>query len=212
MFDSPSFGAGVALAFSLLVGIGPQNAFVLRQGLRREHVLAVVSACSLFDFLLEAAGVGGLGAAVRARPWLGVWFGAGGAVFLAAYGVFAWRRALRGESLPSQQGGASLSRNGALAQCVAFTFLNPNVYLDTVVLIGSVGAQQPRDAVLSYFIGAAGASTVWFFGLGFGARLLAPVFARARAWLVLDAIIGATMFTLAWVIGSQTLELARKLA
>jgi L-lysine exporter family protein LysE/ArgO len=192
-----ALGTGFALGATLLVAIGAQNAFVLRQGLRREHVLAVVCACSLFDWLLMAAGIGGLGAAVRSRPVLAGWFSAGGAAFLFGYAAFAWSRALKPGSLQPQLAAPALSRRTALAQSAAFTFLNPHVYLDTVVLIGSVGARQPPGTLGSFFVGAGCASTVWFFALGYGARLLAPLFAQPAAWRVLDAAVGLIMFALA---------------
>ncbi len=109
---------------------------------------------------------------------------------------------LASESLQAGAAGPPLRRRDALLQCSAFTFLNPHVYLDTVVLIGSVGAQQSRAGTLPFFLGCAAASAVWFFGLGYGARLLAPLFARPYAWRVLDGLVGATMFALAWTIGA----------
>lgn len=190
-------GTGFALAASLLVAIGAQNAFVLRQGLRREHVFAVALACSFFDWLLIGAGMAGLGALVRAHPHVDAWIGAGGAAFLFGYGVFALRRACNPQVLHAQGGGAPLRLRATLVQCAAFTFLNPHVYLDTVVLIGSVGARLASGTLASFFVGAASASTVWFFGLGYGARLLAPVFTRPLAWRVLDVLVGLTMFVLA---------------
>lgn len=202
-----ALGTGFALAASLLIAIGAQNAFVLRQGLRREHVLLIVGTCSVFDWLLMAAGIGGLGAAVQAHPRLAQWLGAAGAAFLAAYGLLAWRRAMTASVLRADSAaGASLTWRRALVHCAAFTFLNPHVYLDTVVLIGSVGAQQAQGTLVSFFLGAAAASTVWFFALGFGARLLAPVFARPFAWRALDALVGATMFVLAYKLGADALR------
>jgi L-lysine exporter family protein LysE/ArgO len=186
------------LAASLLVAIGAQNAFVLRQGLRREHVGAVVCACTIFDWLLIGAGIAGLGAVVRGHPRLAAGIGVGGAVFLVGYGLFAWRRAWRPRALLAENAGAPLSLRQALGQCAAFTFLNPHVYLDTVALIGSVGAQQASGTRGAFFLGAAGASTLWFVVLGYGARLLAPLFSRPLAWRVLDALVGLTMFLLAY--------------
>jgi L-lysine exporter family protein LysE/ArgO len=200
------FGTGFVLASTLLVAIGAQNAFVLRQGLRREHVFAIALACSLFDLVLEAAGIGGLGIAVKSNPSLGIWFGGGGALFLFSYGVYAWRRALKPGAMHSQNGGAALSLRSALVQCAAFTFLNPHVYLDTVVLIGSVGAGQAPGTAPSFLFGAASASALWFFGLAYGARLLAPVFERPAAWRALDAIVGLTMFVLAFLLGLDAFD------
>jgi L-lysine exporter family protein LysE/ArgO len=200
------FGTGFVLACTLLVAIGAQNAFVLRQGLRREHVFSIALACSLFDLVLEAAGIGGLGVAVKNNPDLGIWFGAGGAVFLFSYGVYAWRRALKPGALHSQNDGAALDLRKALVQAAAFTFLNPHVYLDTVVLIGSVGAGQPAGTGPSFLFGAASASAIWFFGLAYGARLLAPIFERPAAWRVLDAVVGLTMFVLAFALGLDAFD------
>lgn len=194
------FGTGFALAASLLVAIGPQNAFVLRQGLRREHVLAVVAACVTYDWLLIGAGLAGLGALVAGQPQLAAWFGYGGAAFLATYGVLAWRRALRPRALDPAMAGRGLSLPSALLQCTAFTFLNPHVYLDTVVLIGSVGARQAPGTLGSFYLGAGAAASTWFVSLGFGARLLAPAFSRPLAWRALDAVVGVTMFVLAWAL------------
>jgi L-lysine exporter family protein LysE/ArgO len=122
----------------------------------------------------------------------------GGAVFLFGYGLFAWRRAWKPQALNTSRAGASLSRRTALLQCTAFTFLNPHVYLDTVVLIGAVGARQAPATQGSFFLGAAGASALWFAALGYGARWLAPVFSRPIAWRALDALVGLTMFVLAF--------------
>jgi L-lysine exporter family protein LysE/ArgO len=201
-----ALGTGFFLAASLLVAIGAQNAFVLRQGLRREHVLLVVCACVLYDWVLIGAGMGGLGLLIRGTPALSRWFGLAGAVFLLGYGAFAWRRALSSESLRTDHGGPALSTRAALLQCTAFTFLNPHVYLDTVVLIGSVGAQQPLGAQGGFFIGAGSASAAWFFSLGFGARFLAPLFALPYAWRLLDGIVGLTMFALAVLLGAAALR------
>ncbi len=198
MSDTTVMGTGFVLAASLLVAIGAQNAFVLRQGLRREHVLAVVCACMIYDWLLIGAGVAGLGALVRDHRGVATWLGAAGATFLCGYGLLAWRRAWRPRALLAQSAGASLPLRDALLQCTAFTFLNPHVYLDTVVLIGSVGARQTPGTLGSFFVGAAGASSVWFLLLGYGARLLAPLFSRPMAWRALDVLVGATMFILAF--------------
>ena len=167
---------GFALGLTLIVAIGAQNAFVLRQGLRREHVGLIVAFCATADAALMLAGV----------------LTAGGALFLTAYGLRALARARRGGSLGAAAGAAPLTRRAALAQTAAFTLLNPHVYLDTVLLVGSVGAQM-GEARWWFGAGAASASLVWFTSLGYGARLLAPVFARPRAWQVLDALIGLTM-------------------
>jgi L-lysine exporter family protein LysE/ArgO len=192
----PVFVQGLALSLGLIVAIGAQNAFVLRQGLRREHVGSVVLFCAVADAVLIAAGVLGMAQALGQSPKLARALALAGAAFLAVYGWQALRRARQAHRLKAVEGGAGLRRGAAVAQAAAFTFLNPHVYLDTVLLVGSIGAQQP-DSLRGWFIaGASGASLFWFALLGFGARWLAPWFARPRAWQVLDGLIGATMFAL----------------
>ena len=185
--------AGFWLGLSLIMAIGAQNAFVLRQGLRRQHVLAVVLTCALSDALLIAAGVAGFGALAQRLPWLEPAMRWGGAAFLMAYGARAFLSAWRGgQALDAGTGAGGL--RAALATCLALTWLNPHVYLDTVVLLGSVSAQY---AARPFAIGAMTASFVFFFTLGFGARLLAPLFARPAAWRVLDAGVGCVMWAIA---------------
>jgi L-lysine exporter family protein LysE/ArgO len=192
----PVFVQGLALSFGLIVAIGAQNAFVLRQGLRREHVGSVVLFCAVADAVLIAAGVLGLSQALGRSPGLARALALVGAVFLAVYGWQALQRARHAHRLTATEGGGGLGRGAAVAQAAAFTLLNPHVYLDTVLLVGSIGAQQPA-ALRGWFIaGASSASVFWFVLLGFGARWLAPWFARPRAWQVLDGLIGLTMFVL----------------
>jgi L-lysine exporter family protein LysE/ArgO len=192
-----AFAQGLTLSFGLIVAIGAQNAFVLRQGLRREHVGSVVLFCALADALLIAAGVLGMAQALGERPALARALALVGAIFLATYGWQALRRSRQPQALALSGGGGAFGRGAAVAQAAAFTLLNPHVYLDTVLLVGSVGAQQPA-ALRGWFIaGASFASFAWFVLLGYGARWLAPWFAQARAWQLLDRAIGATMFVLA---------------
>ena len=199
----PVFVQGLALSFGLIVAIGAQNAFVLRQGLRREHVGSVVLFCALADAVLIAAGVLGMAQALGDRPALARGLALAGAAFLALYGWRALRRARQSQQLQAVVAGAGLSRAAALAQAAAFTLLNPHVYLDTVLLVGSIGAQQP-DALRSWFVaGACSASLIWFGALGFGARWLAPWFAKPQAWQVLDGLIGLTMWVLAGLLVSH---------
>jgi L-lysine exporter family protein LysE/ArgO len=190
-----SFLPGFALGLSLILAIGAQNAFVLRQGLRREHVFWVCLTCALSDALLIAAGVAGFGALAASLPWFETVMRFGGAAFLVCYGLLSFRRAWRGDSALQVATTAGASLSTALLTVLAFTWLNPHVYLDTVVLIGSVSAQYGDR--LGFALGAMTASFVFFFGLGYGARLLAPLFARPRAWQVLDALIGAVMWMIA---------------
>ncbi|PHV31998.1 amino acid transporter [Janthinobacterium sp. BJB312] len=190
------FLQGLTLGLGLIVAIGSQNAFVLRQGLRREHVGAIVLFCALADAALIAAGVLGMASALGQRPLLASALALGGAAFLAVYGWQALRRARRPQQLRAAEGGAQLGLAAILAQAAAFTLLNPHVYLDTVLLVGSIGAQQPGVLRGWFIAGASAASLLWFASLGFGARWLAPWFARPRAWQVLDGLIGITMFVL----------------
>ncbi|MEQ1684329.1 MAG: LysE/ArgO family amino acid transporter [Burkholderiaceae bacterium] len=192
----PVFVQGLALSFGLIVAIGSQNAFVLRQGLRREHVGSVVLFCAVADAGLIAAGVLGMAQALGQRPGLARALALAGAVFLALYGWQALRRARLSKQLRAAAGGEGLRRSAAFAQAAAFTLLNPHVYLDTVLLVGSIGAQQPAALRAWFIAGASSASLFWFALLGFGARWLAPWFARPRAWQVLDGLIGVTMFVL----------------
>jgi L-lysine exporter family protein LysE/ArgO len=206
--------AGFGLGLSLIVAIGAQNVFVLRQGIRREHVFVVATICAVSDAVLIAAGVGGMGAALQAAPWLiGVarW---AGAAFLVGYGLLAARRAWRGSEsglVVDEKGGdpapgapgpvatATATRTALLPvvlTCLALTWLNPHVYLDTVILLGSVGATF-GDQRWIFAAGAMLASVVWFFSLAYGARLLGGVLATPRAWRILDGIIAVVMIAIA---------------
>jgi L-lysine exporter family protein LysE/ArgO len=192
-----ALATGFALSASLIVAIGAQNAFVLRQGLAREHAGAVALFCAACDALLMGAGVLGMGQTIAALPVLARAMAAAGALFLAAYGGRALWRAWRPGVLHAGESAAPRSRRRVLAQAAAFTFLNPHVYLDTVLLVGSVGAQQPPALRMVFLTGTCAASFAWFFGLAYGARKLAPWFEQPSAWRVLDALIGITMWTLA---------------
>ena len=196
MFSS-AFTTGFLLMATLIVAIGAQNAFVLRQGIRKEHVAAIVAFCALADLILMSAGVAGLAGVLGRSPVLVALLTAGGSVFLVWYGVQALRRASQPQSLRAATGDESLTLRGAITQAAGFTLLNPHVYLDTVLLMGSIGTRQPPDMRVWFVGGAACASGVWFTTLGYGARLLAPIFARPRAWQVLDTAVGLTMLVLA---------------
>jgi L-lysine exporter family protein LysE/ArgO len=195
---SLAFVQGFATSAALIVAIGAQNAFVLRCGLRREHVLAVVLVCAVSDALLITLGIAGLGALIQQSPaWLAI-ARYGGAAFLIGYGALAARRAWRaGESLHGAAGGAPLTLAAAVSTCLAFTYLNPHCWLDTVVLLGSIAAQRPAAERVAFGIGATSASFVWFFALGFGARLLRRLFERPLAWRLLDALIALVMWGIA---------------
>ncbi len=198
--------AGLAAGLTLIVAIGAQNAFVLRQGLRREHVLPVVLVCALSDLVLVAAGTAGLGVLVTGAPALLTVVRWGGAAFLLTLAALAARRAVRPGGLDPASGAGATSARSAVGTSLALTWLNPHVYLDTVLLLGSLAAGYAAahtsgvpgpDAVRWLFgAGAMVASVVWFTALGFGARLLAPVFARPAAWRVLDGAIAVVMATI----------------
>ncbi|QTD43957.1 LysE/ArgO family amino acid transporter [Ottowia testudinis] len=193
-----AFLTGFTLSLSLIVAIGAQNAFVLRQGLRREHVGAVVTVCAVLDVALMAAGVFGLGALVHASPRALQAITWAGAAVLVLYGLQALKRALAPAQLLASQSGAGAPRAQVVRQVLAISLLNPHVYLDTVVLVGAVGAGQPAALRPVFLLGAATASTLWFAALGYGARLLTPLFARPAAWRVLDLAVAALMFSIAW--------------
>ena len=185
---------GFATGLTLIVAIGAQNAFILRQGIRREHVLPVVAICTVSDMALMAAGVAGFGALITAHPQVVTLARFGGAAFLIVYGMLAARRAWRPSGLtPSEAGPSRLA--GVVLTCLAFTFLNPHVYLDTVVLIGAL-SNEHRDGRWLFGVGAAVASAVWFTTLGFGAGRLRGLFARPTAWRILDGLIAVTMIAL----------------
>lgn len=188
-------GSGFAIGGALIVAIGAQNAFVLRLGLQRVHVGPVVLFCALADLLLIALGVAGIGRLLQHLPGLETGLTLVGALFLLAYGLLALRRALQPGSLHAA-GAATMPLRLALAQAAAFTLLNPHVYLDTVLLVGSIGAQQSAGLRPAFVTGAGLASLIWFSALGFGARWLAPWFAKPVAWRVLEGLVSATMLLL----------------
>lgn len=205
MSDGSAFASGFALSAALIVAIGPQNAFVLQQGLRREHVGTVVLFCAAIDALLMAAGVAGVGAALRHAPTIAALLSLGGAAFLVCYGLSAFRRAWRAGAALGGSAGARLDQRAALARAAGFTLLNPHVYLDTLVLVGTVGAAWPPQGRPLFVAGASLASLAWLLGLGYGAAALAGVFARASAWRVLDVAVGLTMVTLGAKLARDTL-------
>jgi len=190
-----SFVPGFALGFGLILAIGAQNAFVLRQGLRRENVFWICLTCAVSDAVLIAAGVAGFGGLAEKASWFGPLMRWGGTAFLLWYGARSFRSAWVGGAAMPTDGPNGASLRGALLTVLALTWLNPHVYLDTVVLIGSVSAQYP-DRV-TFALGAMTSSFVFFFGLGYGARVLAPVFRRPAAWRALDTVVGLTMWAIA---------------
>lgn len=203
----PTLLAGFGLGLSLIVAIGAQNLFVLRQGIRRDHVFAVATICAVSDAALILVGVSGLGAILEAAPWAIEVVRWAGAIFLTGYAVLAARRALRpsGATLSVAEDASRPSRTPVVtatrlapvvSTCLALTWLNPHVYLDTVFLLGSIAATH-GDQRWMFAIGAMAASVVWFFSLALGARFLSGILDTPRAWRILDAVIAVVMFTLA---------------
>ena len=195
----PPLAKGFALSASLIVSIGAQNMFVLRQGLKREHVLPVVLFCAVADSVLVIAGVSGLGRLLAAVPGLSMALSLGGAAFLSWYAIGAFRRAVRPATLVVE-GDSRLSLAAALAATAAFTLLNPHVYIDTVMLMGAVGSSLPENQRIFFIIGASSFAAIWFASIGFGARFLAPLFARSAAWRVLDVVTGLMMTAIALIL------------
>lgn len=192
-----SYLQGLGLGAGLIIAIGAQNAHVLRMGLRRQHVGLTVALCIVIDGVLISAGVAGMGALIQRHPALLALVRWGGVLFLAAYGLRAFRQAWHGASLRLDGQAPAMSTAQALAAVLALSLLNPHVYLDTVVLLGSLGGRQAGAGALWFALGALTASVLWFVSLGYGARLLTPWFARPAAWRWLDAGVGAVMATLA---------------
>lgn len=186
---------GFVTGAGLIIAIGAQNAFVLRQGLERSHVALVVMVCAFSDIALILCGVAGVGAMVREWPALLQALRFGGAIFLGWYGLQAAHRAWCGTATLVVAQGKERSRRRVLLACLAFTFLNPHVYLDTMVLLGSLSTRYPGMAQWAFGLGACVASVTWFSVLGFGARFLEPVFRKPLAWRVLDG--GIAIFMLA---------------
>lgn len=199
--DFSAYIAGLALGASLIIAIGAQNALVLRQGLKREHVFAVSGMCVAIDWVLIALGAGGFGSLIAHFPAITSLAAWGGAAFLAVYGAVSFVSAMRSETMSAEEHSGrepvTASIASVLAATLAVSLLNPHVYLDTVVLLGSIAAQYEPAERVRFVLGAWSASAWWFFGLGYGARLLAPLFARPIAWRILDVLIGIIMWSIA---------------
>jgi L-lysine exporter family protein LysE/ArgO len=187
--------AGFTLGLSLIVAIGAQNAYVLKQGLKKHYVFMVCAICALSDAVLILAGVAGFGALIEIYPQVEQFARYAGAAFLLVYGARSFLSAIRGNHSLDPEGDATASAWQTALACLAFTWLNPHVYLDTVVLLGSISAQYPSQVLFA--LGACTGSFVFFFSLGYGARLLTPIFHKAVSWRVLDALIGIVMFAIA---------------
>ena len=191
-----AFLKGLGIGASLIIAIGAQNAFVLRQGLLRQHVFTCALICTLCDMVLIYAGVAGVGALITAAPNLLVFAKWGGAAFLIIYGArSAWAAFHSGGMAAKDE--VPRSHLATIVAALSFSLLNPHVYLDTVVLLGAVGGQQPENARGVFAAGAMTASTLWFFGLAYGARLLAPLFAKPIAWRILDGVIALVVWLIA---------------
>ncbi|MBB3261932.1 L-lysine exporter family protein LysE/ArgO [Paraburkholderia bannensis] len=200
-----AFSHGAALCASLIVTIGAQNAFVLRQGILRSHVGKIVLLCALSDFILIGAGVGGASALVERYPTFVHLVLYAGLAWLVWFGIGALRRAVKPSHEVMDAAASAKAQNAPeqrawpiMLMTLAFTWLNPHVYLDTFLLIGTAGAREPEGARLAFAIGAMCVSAVWFIGLGYGARALAPLFKRAAAWRVLDGAIGSMVLLIAF--------------
>lgn len=188
--------AGFAAMFALIVAIGAQNAFVLRQGLVRQHVFWICLICAGSDAILVSAGVAGMGTIVKVVPHLLNFMAWAGAAFLIVYGALSIRRALKPETLHAAVNGG-LPLQSAVLTSLALTWLNPHVYLDTLGLLGAISTSFEGSSRIAFAGGAIAASFAFFFTLGFGAQFLAPVFARPRAWMILDIVIALIMWSIA---------------
>ena len=192
-----AFLKGMGLGGGLIIAIGSQNAYLLRQALKREFVLTCIAICIICDVILIGAGVAGMGKLITEAPGLLLWIKITGAIFLIWYGVRAARSAFNPSAMATAEGGSVNNRRAVIAAMLAFSLLNPHVYLDTVVLLGSIGGQQPGNGRWYFMLGAMLASAIWFSTLGLGARYLTPLFAKPQAWQILDGIIALVMWTLA---------------
>ena len=192
------FFTGLILGASLIIAIGAQNAYVLKQGLLKSHVFIICLICALSDAILIAIGTSGVGKIVETHPdWLRIitWLGAG---YLIIFGLTSIRSALKNESLEAASQGSKQNLKTVVSTVLALTFLNPHVYLDTVLLIGSIASPYSDDERLYFTLGAISASFIWFFSLGYGARLLLPVFSKPSAWKILNIVIALIMWWIAY--------------
>ncbi|MGR3198675.1 MAG: LysE/ArgO family amino acid transporter [Paracoccus sp. (in: a-proteobacteria)] len=187
---------GMMTGLSLILAIGAQNAFVLRQGLRGQHVLAVCLACALSDAILIVLGVTSFGRVAAWLPWLSPVMQVAGAAFLIWFGALSIRVALRSDDALVIGSGSSVGLRRTLLACLAITWLNPHVYLDTVVLLGTISTRFAPDTA-SFAVGAVSGSFLFFFSLGYGAARLRPIFARPSSWRVLEAVVAVVMWTIA---------------
>ncbi len=194
--NATDYFSGFFLGLSLIIAIGSQNAFVLKQGLKREHVFIICLFCAISDALLISAGVAGFSTVTARFPQVVTIAKVAGVVFLLGYGLQSLYASVRLSHALTTEGQAVGSLKKALLLCIGFTWLNPHVYLDTLVLVGMVSTGA--SSKLTFAIGAVSASFVFFFALGYGAQLLKPLFAKPKAWNILDALVGILMLYLAW--------------
>ncbi|MET4695176.1 LysE/ArgO family amino acid transporter [Endozoicomonas lisbonensis] len=192
----PTFFAGFSLGLSLIVAIGSQNAFVLKQGIKNHNLFLVCLICAVSDAILISLGVAGFGVIVTRFPEIEQIARYGGAIFLTVYSLISFKSAFSTNHALNPEGDDNSSILKTMGICLAFTWLNPHVYLDTVVLLGSISTQyQPYHHVFG--AGAVTSSFLFFFGLGYGAKKLAPIFSQPKAWKVLEFIIGIIMLSIA---------------
>ncbi|WP_435299047.1 LysE/ArgO family amino acid transporter [Timonella sp. A28] len=196
MFSFSVAAAGFGFGISLIAAIGAQNAFVLRQGLTRRHVVPVIAVCVVSDWMLMGFGIAGFGTIVEQVPWLVNVMRVFGGAFLIFYGLQALRRAIRPAAMDAESRSARKPLLGVIGGALAVTFLNPHVYLDTIVLMGSI-ATGYEGQKWAFGTGAMLASLVWFVSLGLGSRYLQPFFARPKSWQVLDSFVALIMFAIA---------------
>lgn len=188
--------AGFSLSLSLILAIGSQNAFVLKQGLKNQHIFAVCAVCALSDAILISVGIAGFGAMVQQFPWIEVSARYGGAAFLTVYALISFKSALTTDHALKADQHTQTSLAKTIGICLAFTWLNPHVYLDTMVLLGSISTQyHPFES--QFAIGAIASSFVFFFSLGYGARLLTPLFQKPKTWKILEFVVGTVMLFIA---------------
>lgn len=192
-----TYATGLGLGAGTIIAIGAQNAFVLSQGLRRNHPAMVALICALCDAILITAGVAGLGTIVSTYPILTQIAAWGGGAFLIWYGLSAFRRVFENEQL-SQSSETARGWQAVLSTTMAVTLLNPHVYLDTVVVLGGIGGQYPATERLAFALGAMSASFIWFFGIALGAAWLAPYVARPITWKIIDGMTAGVMWLVAW--------------
>ncbi|NNM58627.1 MAG: amino acid transporter [Legionellales bacterium] len=197
-FNLHVFLIGLSTSFGLIVAIGAQNAFILKQGILKNHPFTIALLCTLIDVILISIGVAGLGELFALNKMLLLVARVGGALFLFAYGFRSFHAAFKKEMLEIHHGVKPLSLKRAIGITLAISLLNPHIYLDTLVLLGSIGGQFTPNLRLSFVIGAVTASTIWFFSLSYGARLLLPVFKKPIAWKILDTLIGMVMWGIAF--------------